>query len=88
MTMLFLERMKTKVVNATEFKAKCLALIDEVQERGETITITRRGQPVAVLGPAKKNAWKSPKDSLAGKGRIVGDIVNTDWAWEVLEPER
>jgi prevent-host-death family protein len=88
MTMLFLERMKTKVVNATEFKAKCLALIDEVQERGETITITRRGQPVAVLGPAKKNAWKSPKDSLAGKGKIVGDIVNTDWAWEVLEPER
>jgi prevent-host-death family protein len=80
--------MKTRVVNATEFKAKCLALIDEIEERGDSITITRRGRPVAVLAPAKKNAWKSPKDSLAGKGQIVGDIVNTNWEWDVLDPER
>ena len=79
---------KTRVVNATEFKAKCLALIDEVQEQGWTITVTRRGKPVAVLGPANTNAWKSPKDSLAGKGKIVGDIVNTNWEWDVLKPER
>ena len=82
--------MKTRVVNATEFKAKCLALIDEVQERGETITITRRGLPVAVLGPAKKTAWKSPANSWAGRAKILGDIVNTDGLWEVpdLDPER
>ena len=80
--------MKERVVSATEFKAKCLALIDEVQERGGTITVTRRGKPVAVLGPANRNAWKSPKDSLAGKGKIVGDIVNTNWEWDVLKPER
>jgi prevent-host-death family protein len=82
--------MKTKVVNATAFKAKCLALIDEVQERGETITITRRGLPVAVLGPVKKTAWKSPANSWAGRMKIVGDIVNTDGLWEVpdLELER
>ncbi len=90
MTMLFLEHMKTRVVNATEFKAKCLALIDEVQERGETITITRRGLPVAVLGPTKKPAWKSPANSWASRGKIIGDIVNTDGLWEVpdLDPER
>ena len=78
--------MRTRVVSATEFKAKCLAILDEIEQRGEPITITRRGLPVAVLGPAKKSAWKSPKNSWAGKARIVGDIVNADTSglWEVL----
>ena len=82
----WLQIMKTRVVSATEFKAKCLALLDEIEERAEPITITRRGVPVAVLGPLKKTAWKSSKNSWAKKGRIVGDIVNTDMAdlWEVL----
>jgi len=78
--------MKTRVVNATEFKAKCLAFLDDIQERGEPITITRRGLPVAVLGPASKRAWKSPRNSWEGKARIIGDIVNVDTSslWEVL----
>jgi prevent-host-death family protein len=80
------ETMQTRVVNATEFKAKCLAFLDEIQKRGEPITITRRGLPVAVLGPVRGSAWKSPKDSWAGKARIVGDIVSADTSglWEVL----
>jgi prevent-host-death family protein len=78
--------MRTTVVSATDFKAKCLAFLDEIEQRGEPITITRRGLPVAVLGPAKKSAWKSPKNSWAGRARIVGDIVNADTSglWEVL----
>lgn len=66
------------MVSATEFKAKCLSLLDEVEQSGAAITVTRRGHPVAVLGPTSKTAWKSPRDSWAGKARIVGDIVNTD----------
>jgi prevent-host-death family protein len=78
-----------RVVGATEFKAKCLALLDEVEQRGETLTITRRGKPVAVLGPAKRKAFKSLKDSLAGKVEIVGDIVNFDTShlWDALRKE-
>ncbi len=89
MTDMMVAVMKTRVVSATEFKAKCLALLDEIEQRAEPITITRRGVPVAVLGPAKKSAWKSPRNSLAGKARIVGDIVNTDMSdlWEVLREE-
>jgi prevent-host-death family protein len=45
---------------ATKFKAKCLAYLDEIEQHGGPITITRRGRPVAVLGPAKRAAWKSP----------------------------
>ena len=73
------------MVTVTEFKADPLAFLEKT-ERGTTITITRRGRPVAKLGPAekptkkpgKKTAWKSPAGSWVGKGRIVGDIVNTD----------
>ena len=81
--------MKSRVVSATDFKAKCLALLHEIEQRAEPITITRRGVPVAVLGPVKKSAVKSPRNSFAGRGKIVGDIVNFDTSdlWEVLRPE-
>ena len=79
--------MVNRVVGATEFKTKCFSLLDEVEQRGETLTITRRGKPVAVVSPAKPKAWKSPKNSWAGKVEIVGDIVNFDTShlWDVLK---
>ena len=75
-----------RVVSATEFKAKCLAYLDEIEQRGGPITVTRRGRAVAVLGPAKRNAWKSPRNSWEEKARIVGDIVNADTStlWESI----
>ena len=81
--------MKSRVMSATEFKAKCLALLDEVDDNGGTITITKRGRPVATLGPAKKRAWKSPEGSLTGKIQIVGDIVNADFSdmWDCVRGE-
>lgn len=44
--------MAERTVPAAEFKAKCLSLIDRVRERGEPITITKRGRVVARLVPA------------------------------------
>lgn len=44
--------MGDRTIAAAEFKAKCLALIDRVRERGEPITITKRGRVVARLVPA------------------------------------
>lgn len=77
--------MKERVLSASEFKAKCLACLSEIEQSGEPIIITRRGRPVAVLGPAKRSVWKSPGNSWAGKMRVVGDIVNLDTSvlWEV-----
>ena len=40
-----------KIVSASEFKAKCLRLIDEMQRDGVPVTITKRGKVVAELGP-------------------------------------
>ncbi len=77
---------RKQTVGATEFKAKCLAFLDEVDENGAILTITRRGRPVAVLGPVSRKAWKSPRDSCSSIGRITGDIVNVDTSglWNVL----
>ena len=62
-------------MSASEFKAKCLACLSEIEQSGEAITITRRGRPVAVLGPAKQPILKSPRNSWARKGKILDDIV-------------
>jgi prevent-host-death family protein len=79
--------MKERLLSATEFKAKCLACLSEVARLGEPITITKRGRPVAVLGPVKGGGWKNPANSWAGRMRIVGDIINTPWEWDCTREE-
>lgn len=78
--------MKQRVVSVTEFKAKCLALLDEIGERGGRITITKRGRPLATVGPAHRPAWKSPEGAWAGRVTITGGLVRMDTSglWEAL----
>ena len=80
---------KDRVLSASEFKAKCLACLGEIEQSGEPITVTKRGRAVAVLGPAKHSVRKSPCNTWACKGRILGDIVNGDMSvpWEAAGPE-
>ena len=58
---------------AGEFKAKCLAVMDEVQAKRTPVTITKHGKPVARLVPVEEE-----KDSifgfLKGKVKIKGEI--------------
>jgi prevent-host-death family protein len=79
--------MKERVLSASEFKAKCLACLDEIEQSAEPITITRRGRPVAVLGPVKRRAFKSPRNSWAGRMKFVGDIVSPLTGWELTGSE-
>ena len=39
--------MAQRSISASEFKAKCLALLDEVAEKGQPLVVTKRGKPVA-----------------------------------------
>lgn len=61
-------------IKASEFKAKCLKIMDRVAKSGESVVITKNGRPVAQLGPVA-----SRPGTIAGahKGRIAiqGDIV-------------
>lgn len=71
--------MSQRSITATDFKAKCLALLDEVNEHGEAVTITKRGKPVAVLQPVKRSRRKTTRGMFKGKIEILGDIVNTNF---------
>ncbi|HUZ31088.1 MAG TPA: type II toxin-antitoxin system Phd/YefM family antitoxin [Xanthobacteraceae bacterium] len=75
----------SKIIKASEFKAKCLAILDEVERTRKTIVITKRGKPVAEIVPhvaAKRNA----RGILKGRLEIVGDIISPiDVAWEALK---
>ena len=82
--------MKHRIVSVTEFKAKCLALLDDIGARGGSITITKRGRPLARVGPAHRAAWKSPEGAWIGKVTLAGDLVEADTSelWEALRRHR
>jgi prevent-host-death family protein len=71
-------------IQASEFKAKCLALMDHVARTGETLTITKNGKPVAQLQPHRPPRAKSLIGLHAGQIEITGDIVSPIGAelWE------
>ena len=74
-----------ETMNAAEFKAKCLALLDHVNDTREVITILKRGRPVAQLTPPLLPEQGYPQDDLRGSVEIVGDIVSPvvpSAAWE------
>ena len=63
-----------RTIKASEFKAKCLKLMDEVAESGEEIVITKNGRPVSRLAPYREKpnmAFGRNRDNI----RILGDIV-------------
>jgi len=69
-------------IAAGEFKAKCLAILDEVNATGEPVLITKRGKPVARVDvPPREQASESPDSIfgfLRGMATITGDIVSSE----------
>jgi prevent-host-death family protein len=59
-----------KTIAVTEFKAKCLHLLDEVQQTGEEILVLKRGKPVArVVAERAGKPWLA----LRGSGAYTAD---------------
>ena len=74
-------------IRASEFKAKCLAILDEVERTGESVTILKRGRPVARLIPPSPARHEYPQHALMGTVKILGDVVEpvlpaADWEAE------
>ena len=70
-----------RTIKASEFKAECLKLMDEVADSGVEIVITKNGRPVSRLVP-----YRDEEPSMFGKDRdrirILGDVISpleTDW---------
>ena len=78
-----------RTMKASEFKTKCLKLMDEVAENGVEIVITKNGRPVARL-----TSFQERPKTLFGAGRdrmkILGDIISPiDVEWEAQsDPDR
>jgi len=69
----------------SKFKATCLAVLERVHKTGKPLIVTKRGVPVAQIGPPpapkrRKSGYGSMKDTIV----ILGDIVAPlDDIWDV-----
>jgi len=70
---------KARTVPAATFKAKCLALLDEVAATGVPLVVTKRGRPVARIEPIEADAPKSLRGSVLRERDIVSPIED-DWS--------
>lgn len=71
-------------MKASEFKATCLALLDDVAATGTPVVVTKRGKPVARLLPME------PPRSMEGSVRFLVDeaalLEPIDVAWNAIRP--
>ena len=71
-----------QTMKASEFKARCLKLMDEIQETGDEIVITKNGKPVSKLVPYRvkpKTLYGLHKGKIDSHGN---DIFSTGEEWE------
>ena len=84
-----------RTIPAGEFKAKCLALMDEVEATGEAIVVTKRGKPVARLCAMQRSDTADGNHSIFGfmKGHgaasvdLVAPIVPPE-EWDLLREDQ
>jgi prevent-host-death family protein len=73
----------------SKFKATCLAVIERVRKTRRPIRVTKFGEPVAEVMPPSPKPKKTPWfGSMAGTGRIMGDILSPasdESDWDVLK---
>lgn len=71
-----------KSIAVSEFKARCIAILKEVQRRREGVVVTLRGRPMAIVQPAPRPG-KKRLGALKGSMKIRRDLVRTtssaDW---------
>lgn len=71
---------KTTLIPASEFKAKRLALFDDVETRGRSFVVTKRGRPVARVVPLHAEKLSSLRGNLLHEEGILEPV---DVRWDV-----
>jgi len=78
-----------RTMAAGEFKAKCLAIMDEVSATGEPLLITKRGKPVACVVPSHHQPLHENPEAIFGSlrhmGVITGDVVSSEFSNEAWD---
>lgn len=78
-----------KEIAISEFKAKCLGILEEVRKTRRPIRVTRFGKPVAeVVPPSPRKPAGRRLGSMAGTMEILGDIVGSISSWDDWEAGR
>lgn len=70
---------KEKTISATEFKAKCLEILDHLDREG--IVVSKRGKPIARVVPYGTSQTGELIGSMKGKIKIRGNILSTGIKW-------
>lgn len=78
----FVTMSRTKAIPAGEFKAKCLALLDDVEAHRHTYIVTKRGRPVARIVPIVVGARKTLRGSLLHEEGLLDPV---DVAWDAAK---
>jgi prevent-host-death family protein len=74
-----------RVMKASEFKAKCLEVMGQVEATGEPVVITKNGRPVSRLVPYR-TVPKTLFGTLRGCIEVRGDIVSPlESEWEAAQ---
>ena len=69
-------------ITATQFKAKCLGIIDKVQKEECHVIISKHGKPAAKLVPISENNPGSIFGRSKGTVKILGDSMTTNESWD------
>jgi prevent-host-death family protein len=73
-------------MKASEFKAKCLAVMDEVAKSGQAVVVTKNGKPLVELVPHQAKQKRSLVGLLKGDLVIKGDIISPiDVEWDAMK---
>jgi prevent-host-death family protein len=64
-----------KSVAISTFKARCLALLEDVARTGKPLLVTKRGKPLARLTAADNSRSSSPQDTLRYSVETLGDVI-------------
>ncbi len=80
--------MVMKDVPISEFKAKCLGLIERVEKTRQPLRITRHGRPVAEVVPTGPDRKRQFLGDMVGTAKIVGDIVSPVIDFDEIEAYR
>ena len=73
-----------ETLSVSEFKAKCLSVLQDVNKQKKRIIITKRGKPIAEVIPHESEDKEVPlEDTVVFMGDIISPVAEKDW--EVLK---
>lgn len=78
-----------EAIAISKFKATCLSLLEQIRDTGESVLVTKKGKPIALvtpppLPPKPKSSFGTMKGKIKIKGNILAPLPFRDW--EVLKP--